>query len=105
MRRGTESTQNGIENFRHAMETQQQAPAQMLDEMAHVIHCLPRALALVDLFNQIWKNGDLKGNSATASFMKLECGKLSFQRADRHHPAFSTQMETEGDKTSHVSHQ
>jgi len=71
--------------------------------MAHVTPSLPRALALVDLFNRIWKkNGDLKGNSAIANFMKIECGKLSLQWAGCHHPI---QMETEGDKkSSHVSH-
>lgn len=105
MRRTTESTQNGTENFRCAMETQQQAPARALEEVAHVIPSLPRASAL-DLVNQIWKkNGDLKVNSATASFTKIECKELSFQWADQHHPVHSTQMETEGDEmSSHVSH-
>lgn len=88
------------------METQQQAPARALKEMAHINPSLPRVSALVDLFNQTWKkNGDLKGNSATASFTKLECGKLSLQWEDRHHPVCPTQMETEGDKmSSQMSH-
>lgn len=69
--RSIESTQKGTENFRRAMETQQQAPARASEEMAHVIPSLPKALTLVDVVNQLWKkNGDLKGNSTTAIFTK-----------------------------------